>query len=401
MVFLAVTEIQTQSGEWLAAHRTEMERGEAVWLERLAAFDLAEEWAADGQCGCADWLVWRVKMAKATAYEKLQVAHQLRRRPLVAEAFSEGRASYSAVRAICRIDDPDPDVDVSLLMVAEAGSVADVEKAVRFYQLHADQHRPPRDPRSRQSLRCRPNLDGTSTVEVTLADVDAQELLGILQAFVDRKEGVVRDPSPGRPSAVGPVDESARADCGLAPADEPPLSARRAQAVLDMARVALQHLDGPPAAGADRYMIHLVVQDGHGYMLDGTPIEDNVVRRVACDASTVVHSVSSDGEPLALGRRTREWSTAQRRAIMVRDGGRCRFPGCPNRLYVDIHHHHWWSKGGPTDVSNGYVICSHHHGLIHKGGYTVEGDPDDVLTFYRPNGWVIDSTEPRTLVLRA
>jgi len=186
-----------------------------------------------------------------------------------------------------------------------------------------------------------------------------------------------------------------RADCRLGPADEAPISAKRAQAVLDVARVALEHIDGPPAAGADRYMVHLIIQDGHAFMLDGTPIDDEVANRMACDASTVTHLVGKNGEPLALGRKTRDWSTAQRRAIMIRDAGTCRFPGCTHRIYVDVHHHHWWSRGGLTDVDNGYVACSFHHGLIHKRGYLVEGEPNGVLTFYRPNGMLIGSTTPR------
>jgi hypothetical protein len=141
-------------------------------------------------------------------------------------------------------------------------------------------------------------------------------------------------------------------------------------------------------------MVHLVVRDGHASLLDGTPVEDDLANRIACDASTVVHLVDEDGEPLALGRKTREWSTAQRRAIMVRDRGMCRFPGCSHRQFVDIHHHHWWSKGGPTDVANGYLLCSHHHDLIHKSGYRVEGDPNGDLTFYRPDGTFIATSGP-------
>ena len=116
--------LEERTGEWLVAHRVEMERGEAVWLERLAEFDLAGEWAADGQYACVDWLSWRLKMTRSTAYEKLQVAHELRRRPILVSAFQEGSLSYSAVRVITRLDDPDPEVDEALVVVAETGTVA-------------------------------------------------------------------------------------------------------------------------------------------------------------------------------------------------------------------------------------------------------------------------------------
>src|SRR5579862_494831 len=95
-------------GRWLVDHRAEMDRAEAVWLERLAAFDREGLWALDGQLSGAAWLVWRTNMARSTAFEKLRVAHELARRPVVAEAFRAGRLSYSAVRAITRLEGVDP-----------------------------------------------------------------------------------------------------------------------------------------------------------------------------------------------------------------------------------------------------------------------------------------------------
>src|ERR1700721_2748783 len=116
-----------------------MDRGEAVWLQALARFDLDHGWYDDGQLSCAEWLMLRTKMARATALEKLRVARQLHRRPLIADAFAKGRLSYSMARIITRIDDPDPDVDAALVDLAEAGTVADVERAVRVYERYADQ----------------------------------------------------------------------------------------------------------------------------------------------------------------------------------------------------------------------------------------------------------------------
>jgi uncharacterized protein DUF222 len=411
--------LEERTGEWLVAHRVQMERGEAVWLQRLADFDLAGEWAADGQYTCVDWLSWRLKMARSTAYEKLQVAHELRRRPIIASAFEEGRLSYSAVRVITRIENPDPEVDEALIALAEAGTVGDLEKAARFYKLHADQDRPLRSLAPPQTLGLRSNHDGTTTLQITLPEVEVEELLAIVRAFVDRADASGSSnfsglwPAPEMDGSAAadtssddcdlrdePVDQSAAADGGLDPADEAPLWTRMARAFVDMARVALQDIDGPPAAGADRYMVHVLVQDGHTFMLDGTPIEDDLASRIACEASIVTHLVGEGGEPLALGRKTREWSTAQRRVIVVRDGGICRFPGCTHRRFVDIHHHRWWSRGGPTDVDNGYLQCTHHHDLVHKGGYLVEGDPNGTLTFYRPGGTVIGSTTPRLRTTR-
>jgi hypothetical protein len=162
---------------------------------------------------------------------------------------------------------------------------------------------------------------------------------------------------------------------------------------MEMTRVALAHANDGNAMGADRYLVHVVKRGDDMELIDGTPIDTDTADRIACDASTVQHVVSDEGEPLKLGRRSREWNTAQRRAILVRDGGHCRFPGC-DRTFVDIHHLVPWDHGGPTDVSNGICECGRHHTLLHAG-FTAAGDANGTVVFHRPNGTLIGTTSPR------
>lgn len=365
-------------GEWLVEHRCALDRGEAEWLLELAGFDRDQGWALDGQLSCVDWLVWRARMARGTAYEKLLVARQMARRPLLADALAGGRVSYSAVRAISRIEDPDPEVDAALLQVAEVGTVADVDKAVRAYQLHADQHRPPIDPGTRRGLTMKRGLDGTSTIEVTLADIEIEEVLAALRAAMDRAVGVeaVVD-SAAAESEASPV----------APLELPSYPAMRADALMDLVRSGLVALDSQPPGGADRYMVHLVREAGRSATLaDGSPVDPALAATVACDCSTVEHH-TGDGEPLYLGRRQRVWSTAQRRAILIRDRATCRFPGCHRRI-ADIHHIRWWEHGGQTDVDNGLLICPRHHTMLHTG-YDARGDANHPVVFVRADGSVV------------
>jgi hypothetical protein len=57
-----------------------------------------------------------------------------------------------------------------------------------------------------------------------------------------------------------------------------------------------------------------------------------------------------------------------RRALDARDEGRCRFPGCENRRWVDAHH------------------ISRHHRLVHEGGFGLARGADGDLVFRRPDG---------------
>ncbi|MGH9093883.1 MAG: DUF222 domain-containing protein [Acidimicrobiales bacterium] len=174
--------------------------------------------------------------------------------------------------------------------------------------------------------------------------------------------------------------------------DRPAPRARRADAVMDLVRVALAHAAGGHATGADRYLVHIIVGDRHAQLADGTPLDAATAEQVACDTSTVTHLIGPHGQPLALGRKTREWSTAQRRAALVRDGGHCRFPGC-QRTIADLHHQHHWNHGGPPDLDNAFLACPHHHTLLHHG-YGAEGDPNTRLTFTRPDGSTLGTTTP-------
>jgi hypothetical protein len=116
------------------------------------------------------------------------------------------------------------------------------------------------------------------------------------------------------------------------------------------------------------------------------PVE--TVRRLTCDCSIVRVVEDHDGTPLDVGRRQRVVSTALRRALWARDRG-CVFPGCRNRIYIHAHHIEHWAKGGETEAGNLMLLCSHHHRLVHEGGFTIRREADERPTFVRPDGRVI------------
>jgi len=112
---------------------------------------------------------------------------------------------------------------------------------------------------------------------------------------------------------------------------------------------------------------------------DGTWIAPETWRRVACDCAIDLVKVDEAGAVLDVGRRTRTIPPALSRALDVRDAGRCRFPGCNHRRFLDRHHVEHWSRSGETK------LCSAHHRLVHEGGWTVELDGDEAR-FFRPDG---------------
>ena len=72
-------------------------------------------------------------------------------------------------------------------------------------------------------------------------------------------------------------------------------------------------------------------------------------------------------------------------ALRARDKA-CRFPGCCNARYIDMHHIKHWANGGETKPSNLVSLCRFHHRAVHEGGFNVEILDDGAFRFIDPNG---------------
>jgi hypothetical protein len=101
------------------------------------------------------------------------------------------------------------------------------------------------------------------------------------------------------------------------------------------------------------------------------PVTPATIRKIACDADIIPVLLGSEGRILDIGRTTRIFPPHIRKAITARDQG-CAFPGCTIPApWCEAHHITYWSHGGPTSTTNGTLLCSHHHHLIHKENWTI------------------------------
>ena len=46
----------------------------------------------------------------------------------------------------------------------------------------------------------------------------------------------------------------------------------------------------------------------------------------------------------------------------------------------------WDQDHGPTDYNNGIQLCGNHHRYVHEGKWKIRGNPDQEITFIRPDG---------------
>jgi uncharacterized protein DUF222/HNH endonuclease len=129
----------------------------------------------------------------------------------------------------------------------------------------------------------------------------------------------------------------------------------------------------------------LVGTEGSAAIEGGGRLHPETARRLPCDAR--VQSVLEDehGEPVRMGRLSREPSPAMMRQLRYRDL-ECRFPGCGSRRFTQAHHVVWWGDGGKTDLDNLVLVCSFHHRLVHEHGWKMERHEDGGVRWFRPDG---------------
>lgn len=100
--------------------------------------------------------------------------------------------------------------------------------------------------------------------------------------------------------------------------------------------------------------------DGQG------PIDVSTARKMAAAAGIIPLVLGGDSVVLDLGRARRFFTPAQRLALVERDGG-CAFCGLPPGM-TEAHHIKWWTRDhGPTDLSNGILLCTTCHHRVHEG----------------------------------
>ncbi len=345
-------------GEAIAEQASEIYAATCRWLSLIAAFEHRKGHEDFGFASCSSWLAWRCAMGERTAREHVRVARDLQRLPRVREQFATGRLSYSKVRALTRAATPDDEAE--LLEMAVEANAAQLERLLRCYRgvVGADEAR--RMDRDRL-IAWSWQEDGSLSIRGRLPAADGSQFLRALEASSDALRS--RD------------EEAASAD-----------------ALVAMAEVALDS-ESCGANGAERYQVIVHVdaellsgeaQEGRCATEDGSPLSVQTAERLACDAG-IVPLFEHNGQCLSVGRKTRSVPPHIARAVKARDKT-CRFPGCTNKRFIDLHHIEPWAKGGKTSYENLCGLCRFHHHLLHEGGYSVESAADGKLSFRRPDG---------------
>ncbi len=127
-------------------------------------------------------------------------------------------------------------------------------------------------------------------------------------------------------------------------------------------------------------LLHGPAAQARGELIGSGPIPPKVLWRMLCDASLTPVIVDTEGQPLWMGREIRTATAAQWKALILRDQGCVVCGADPSRC--EAHHVEFWELGGPTDITNLVLLCSHHHHLLHD--HDLELVTVDGVTKLRP-----------------
>lgn len=407
--------------------RHQIDRLRAIVGEAEIRFDEAGLWRDEGASSMTAWLMSDGAMSRRDASRDARRSDRLASWPAVASAWRSGAVSVAQIDAMvsivpARFVGRFAECADDVLRVVAPLDVRSTELALRQWVRVAEADDGPSDLVERSSgLYASSLMDDAFALNGLLYGADAAIVSSALRVF-DLPE---------------PVDERGEP---LVPTRT--LARRTADALVAMARCALDHRKGPGENGRFLPHVSLVVDvvearasalrgagvrtladlervaerngwsaverawftealahHGDGVTVDGLVLDAAAISSLSCES--VVHRVmTASSEVLDVGRDERTATRDQRRAIIARDR-HCRAPGCRTRpRFCEVHHVDHWLFGGRTDVRRMVLLCGTHHREFHKDGYRLELDADARFTVHAPRGWTRSTVPERVEELR-
>jgi hypothetical protein len=358
---------------------------------KVAAIAQAEKSLVRTLLGAKSTHAWLKAAADVPSWDgraRLQLAHSLESRPLTAAAFAAGEITMASAQEVCTAIEALPasvpavmsgEVEELLVDTAQQeGQRAVTRRAMEITYRFAPEvlEEQERAAREARSLTLITRADGTVSVRGQLdkeAGALAQAVLGPLAAPAPTIEGMpdLRDAGARYAEAFVRVLQSVTPGLPQVRGERPNVSVT----------VSLESLQAKVVGCAPA-------------MLDsGIPLSIGATLRLLCDANVIPIVLGSNGEPLDIGRLTRNIPTGLRRALVARGQG-CAFPGCDRPAsWCDAHHCKYWSEGGDTALCNLCLLCSHHHDVVHHDGWEIT--MINAMPWFIPPPWIDPDQAPR------
>ncbi len=368
----------------------------------LLQLDDGDGWTGAGIRSMAHWLTLSCGFTGHEAEVRAQLVRRREELPQLFSAFDRGALSVGFMRSAQRVATPDNDAEVTC--IATTTTAPQAGRTFGKFRSTSDALDEAAANKSDPETTVAPDTPGADDPDATdpldpglwlhtwwddferlridgrLDTTDGATLMALLEQLRDRP---VEHPDEsgsfeheGRTDRAGAGDQTRDRDGGRAKRSTWLSRPEAFSELLRLAGDALTH-SGVRNRWVDRFAITVTIdaetlagrRDGQGTLQDGTTINPVTIRGWLPSAS-IQGLLTDKRKPLFAGRALRVATSAQRRALLVRDLG-CAFPGCCRTDHLDAHHVVEWIDGGKTDIDNMVLLCRRHHRLLHRGEFKI------------------------------
>ena len=348
-----------------AFRRIAAAQGEIIAI--VGEVDRCQSYRDEGATSTEAWLVQRFGVSTATARSLTRPGKKAWDMPHLVGSLCAGDLSLDKVRAV--VDVATPETDRELRDQAREYSVRELTEIARTTAAQSA------SPSSSESAHDERYLRFNDECRTLIAKLQPDSYAEIKAGIEARAEQVPTD-------------------------GETPWDQRCSDAFTERFRTLSAADTGVPSASPFFVVAHvpissLVEESGESTPLAGELdhvglIDSETVRRIACDVTIAIAVDDDVGHTMYEGRARRFPTKSQRREILRRDR-HCRFPGCTNVTFANVHHIVPWEPDGLTDLDNLVLQCLYHHHLVHSDGWTITGNANEELTITGPKDLVMTS----------
>ncbi len=362
--------------EWAAEVRRQASRLEAVTAQALACADGAVEGrSAFGVVGCQN----AAQVVAIECHEPKRSVQGLARRgwwvtdfPLFAAAWTEGTLTRHHLTELRGLDNGRTrhrllEAQEYLVAAARDCDWVDFKRVCAYWLLNADPDGDaPADQQRNNRVTYRKGPDGTVTGTFHLDGLAGSVFTTALDTETQRLfQAETHDDLPPRPPARRMADALVNLitrghEHGDAVTVTPLVNIVMSQDVADNTIARLLDPAIPPLELDGRDV------DRRCEFLDGTPLDPRLAlvavavarfRRVVFDTNNKIIQASA---------QSRSFPTWMKHLLLIRARGRCRATGCDApHAWLQADHVHPHSRGGPTNLTNGQMLCGPHNRWKH------------------------------------
>ncbi len=376
-----------------------MRRLRAEQLDEVDAVVNGAAFYAKGFRSPTDWLMVTTREGVGFCKLTLHLAERIQRMPIVRSAFASGALAESSLRLLTgawaeSVADVFERDEQMLCRWATTMPHADFKMVLETWRMQADPDREAKTSQEqfdKRSLHISKLLDGIGVIDGVLDPEGLTLLREAIRLYSQPADGESRSAAQRRADALITIARMA-----IQNYDDIPGKKRRKPKVVATSAyddlVSTWHRQQTAAAASDEANSDSGEQ-AHTYIagtpdpeestprplggaldtdIDRTIISAEAVRRMACDCSIHRYITNPLGTVIDYGRASRVVSDPLFDTLLIRDHG-CRWPGCGIPAGgCDAHHATHWLDNGATEPDNLVLLCWFHHHLLHEQHWSIE-----------------------------